>query len=241
MKLASGIKKLIKNHTFGKVVMGLFGLNVFGYIMMNNYDAVILTGIVGIIAKNFVKNITGVLLITTVLVSILMVVRRSYNISEGMENSSDADDADADADADDVDTDDTDDADDADADATMTKNAKQFAKMVNLKKQLPDGDSEKSSASKKGSGKPSIDYASTVEEAYDNLNGILGSKGMSNLTKDTKNLASQQQNLIETMQGMAPLMENMAPLMESAEKMMKNLNGMKGFENIEGLMQKIAK
>ena len=33
--------------------------------------------------------------------------------------------------------------------------------------------------------KPQIDYASTVEEAYDNLNSILGSEGIQNLTKDT--------------------------------------------------------
>ena len=49
-----------------------------------------------------------------------------------------------------------------------------------------------------GPAKPSrIDYASTLEDAYDNLDKILGSGGMQNLSNDTEKLMNQQKKLFE--------------------------------------------
>jgi len=62
-----------------------------------------------------------------------------------------------------------------------------------------------------------IDYAATMEQAYDNLNNMLGEGGMKNLTEDTKSLMTQQKQLMENLQSMAPLMNN-------AKKMIEGLN-----------------
>ena len=53
-----------------------------------------------------------------------------------------------------------------------------------------------------------IDYASTLEGAYDNLDKILGSDGINKLTGDTQKLMAQQQKLFDSMKHMAPMIQN---------------------------------
>ena len=70
-----------------------------------------------------------------------------------------------------------------------------------------------SSMSKKQSSKtsehfgPRLDYAKTIEQSYQNLDQLLGSDSIQQLTNDTQKLMSQQQNLFNTMQQMAPMIE----------------------------------
>lgn len=64
-----------------------------------------------------------------------------------------------------------------------------------------------------------LDYASTIENAYDDLNKILGSGGMQSLTADTKGLMEQQMKLAESMKSMEPLIKNMSPLIQQFGKM----------------------
>lgn len=75
-----------------------------------------------------------------------------------------------------------------------------------------------------------IDAAATVEDAYDDLNKILGGDGMKNLTKDTQSLVSQQKNLTEAMKGMGPLVEQ-------ASSMMKQMGGAGG---VGSMLKKFA-
>jgi len=57
-----------------------------------------------------------------------------------------------------------------------------------------------------GPAKPSrIDYATTLEDAYDNLDKILGAGGMKNLSADTEKLMNQQKKLFDSMNSMMPL------------------------------------
>ena len=64
----------------------------------------------------------------------------------------------------------------------------------------------------------------TVENAYDNLNKILGSDSMSRLTEDTKQLMTQQQQLAESMKSMEPLINNISPLLSQTKEMLGNMN-----------------
>jgi hypothetical protein len=70
-----------------------------------------------------------------------------------------------------------------------------------------------------------IDYASTVEDAYDNLNKLLGSDGIKRLTNDTQKLIKKQAQLAESMNNMTPLIENITPLLEEAKGIMGGLDG----------------
>jgi hypothetical protein len=73
-------------------------------------------------------------------------------------------------------------------------------------------------------GNTRIDYATTLEDAYTNLEGILGSDGIGKLTNDTQKLMSQQQKLFDTMNNMVPMIETAKNMMDSLD--MKQLGGM---------------
>jgi hypothetical protein len=77
-------------------------------------------------------------------------------------------------------------------------------------------------------GKSDIDYASTIEDAYDELNNIIGGDGIKKLTGDTQNLIKQQLQLAEAMKSMGPLVQQMGPLMESVGPMLEQAKGMMG-------------
>ena len=77
---------------------------------------------------------------------------------------------------------------------------------------------------------PRVDYAATMEIAYDDLNKMLGEGGMKNLTKDTKGLMEQQKDLMKQL-------KDFAPLMEQAGNMLDKLGGM---DNLKGLMGKVG-
>ena len=53
-----------------------------------------------------------------------------------------------------------------------------------------------------------IDYAATMEQAYNNLQKMLGEDGMNSITQETKKLVSQQKDLMGTLNQMAPILNN---------------------------------
>ena len=62
-----------------------------------------------------------------------------------------------------------------------------------------------------------VSKSDTMAEAYKNLNSMLGSDGIKNLTNDTKNLVEQQKQLMDAMSGMAPLMEQAQGLLKGID------------------------
>ena len=93
---------------------------------------------------------------------------------------------------------------------------------------------------KKG-GAHDIDYASTIEDAYDELNKILGSDGIKRLTDDTQGLMKQQAQLAESMKGMAPLIQGMAPMMKQAQAILGDMGDDKqGLGSIMNMAKKLA-
>ena len=79
------------------------------------------------------------------------------------------------------------------------------------------GETLQGSKNKTTNGGPRIDYSTTIEKSYENLDKILGSDSINKLTGDTQRLMSQQQNLFDTMQ-------NMVPMIEGAKGMLDKLN-----------------
>jgi len=78
-----------------------------------------------------------------------------------------------------------------------------------------------------------IDVAATMEDAYSNLNKMLGDGAMKSMAKETKNLVSQQQNLMKTL-------HDMTPALGKAKETLANLN-MPSMEEMTTLMKKFAK
>ena len=84
-----------------------------------------------------------------------------------------------------------------------------------------------------------IDYASTVEDAYGDLNKILGGDGIKNLTGDTQRLMDQQMQLAEAMKGMSPLLEQAKSMLQGFD--MKNLDSLAGMAKNFGASASVTK
>ena len=86
--------------------------------------------------------------------------------------------------------------------------------------------------------KPKLDYAATLESAYDSLEKFLSSDAIKNMSDDTARLAEKQQQLMGNMTKIQPLIEkagsvlNKMPDMGNMESMMNSLKGtVSGFTN----------
>jgi hypothetical protein len=80
--------------------------------------------------------------------------------------------------------------------------------------------------------KPKIDYASTLESAYDNLDKMLGSDAIRNMTEDTGRLAEKQQILMGNIDKMTPIMEKAGNILNNFDmgaitKLMDKFGGTK--------------
>jgi hypothetical protein len=94
---------------------------------------------------------------------------------------------------------------------------------------------------KKKGGSYDIDYASTVEDAYDQLNKILGSDGIKRLTDDTQNLMKQQLQLAESMKSMTPIIQGMGPMLKQAQGILGGMgDGKEGLGNLLEIAKKFT-
>ena len=96
----------------------------------------------------------------------------------------------------------------------------------------PEGFGDKMSNNKKGKKEehfgPRLDYAATIEQSYQNLDSLLGSDSIKQLTGDTQKLMQQQQNLFNTMNQMVPVLEGAQNMLKGFDmsSLTKSLGGM---------------
>jgi hypothetical protein len=84
---------------------------------------------------------------------------------------------------------------------------------------------KKSSKTKVEDDDTRVDYASTLEMAYDNLQTMLGDEGIKGLSSETRRLAKQQQNLIASLNDMAPILKDAQSTLTNLK--MPDMNSMK--------------
>lgn len=236
-------------------------LSILRYLANRNINAVILMALIGLVMSYFSKNMIIVLL--TAFASVFLLEMTGLRgVMEGMEtkkgedadNNGD-DDKEADAKKSDEKNAGEKNADEkkagekkageknADKKETMKtekggkKNTKQG--MTKLSPASYDGkgdddDSEDTgSGGVKGMSDNRIDYASTLEQAYDNIENIIGEDGVRGLTDQTKSLMNQQKQLMDNM-------KDMGPLLKSAEGFMKQVTGGGGIEGITSMLKGFA-
>ena len=203
------MKSLLQNKYVLYVVLFIAVTNVLGYLAIEDFDSVACFAAIGALTSYFSKNmivILGVALIGT------NIVFANNRILEGMKGKKDD-----------------------------KKNKKEKKKKgADDEEEDEEGFGQRNVPSSKPAkagadeeeedGVSRIDHAATMEQAYDNLNKMLGKGGMKNLTNDTKGLMNQQKDLMEQLKGFAPLMEQ-------AGDMLDKLGGM---DNLQGLMGKLG-
>lgn len=83
-----------------------------------------------------------------------------------------------------------------------------------------------------------IDYSTTLEQAYDNLDKMLGSDGMNGLSADTEKLMAQQQKLFNAVNTMMPMIDKAQGMIQGLD--MNKINSLVGmtdkFGSLGGLL-----
>jgi hypothetical protein len=227
MKINSQVSKILTNKWVLNIVALIALLNVIGYMVMGNLNNVLFFIVLAVLVRYFSKNMIIVLGVPLVVVNLLSLKGKSYNYIEGMESKDHSD------------TikkinDDKVKAQTAVMPGTDTEH-KTGVEASNVK---TDEHFEVGRAKNGGS---KIDYASTIENAYDELNKVLGSDGIKSLTDDTQKLMKQQAQLAESMQGLAPLVEKMMPMAQQMKGMMEGMDGNGGMSGLMDMAQKMAK
>jgi hypothetical protein len=208
MKLNATISKILANKYVLYIIYIISLLNIIGYLVYGKIDIVILFLLLAFLTSKFSKNMVIVLGLPIILVN-LFAMKNNY--MEGLENNNK----------------------DKESKKEMTPEElkKTVDKVNNTKSDIIVPSSTESTqvdesfeVGRKKKGNYEIDYASTVEEAYDELNKIIGGDGMQKLTGDTQNLIKQQMELTKAMEGMAPLIQGMAPLLNQAKGLLGSMD-----------------
>lgn len=206
--------KLLHSSLLFSVISVLTFFTIIGYIFTGQLDNIMLFGLIALLVSFATKNKIVLMGIPLILVSI-----RNMNRREGMQNEEDDD------------------------DKTLTPEQKEKKKEIKKAKakamQSEKGLSSADSSDTKT--RPSIDYAATVAEAYGNLNGMLGEKGIQQLTNDTKTLMDQQLQLAKSMEAMTPLIEGIMPMAEKAQKMIEQMESSTGMNGSLASITEMAK
>lgn len=242
MKLKSAMSKFLTNKWVLNIIAFLSLLNVIGYFMIGNLNAVVYFIVFAILVRYFSKNMTIVLGVPLVLVNLLAVRK---NVLEGMETRRDDRKKSTNSNS------------KTDAKKTQEKinkvenNGKPSTPVVNhsVASKISSaadnlaqdvGDKQGFEPGRRKNRGYDIDYATTIEDAYDELNNILGSDGIKRLTSDTQNLMKQQMQLAEAMNSMGPIIKNIAPMVENLQGMMGQIDGKEGLGSIMDLAKKFS-
>lgn len=233
MNMNMKVPKFLTNKYVLYLVVFLSITNMIGYLVMGNLNSLIYFLIVGLITSIFTQNMCIILLSALVLSNILIAGQNSY--TEGFTDKKTSSTTTT-----------------TNSPTTNSPSIKKPTKMTNtsnvgkLATPINDGPMEENvETTKNTDSEPTtdeafevgmensnkknyrVDYASTIEDAYGQLNQILGSDGIKRLTDDTQNLLKQQIQLADAMKSMGPLISNMAPLIEQTKGLM---NGVGGFD-----------
>lgn len=258
MTFASEASKLLTNKYFLYFIAFLAISNVVGYLVTNKLNAVIFFVLVCILAYNFSKNMTVVLIIAIVTTNLMMVnksMREGFR--EGAEN---------------MDAEGTEGTTTTVSDPPPTPTPPDLSgatekiqeKKIQVEQKVQKKKNEIQSkqattattpttttattttatevetfapagagynGKKRGAiGGPAkaarIDYSTTLEQAYDNLDKMLGSGGLNNLSADTEKLMAQQERLFGSVQKFLPLIDKAQGMISSLD--MDKINSLVG-------------
>lgn len=223
MKVPSSVSKVLTNKYVLYFVLFLAVTNVLGYVVMGQLTAALFFIVVAYLISNFSQNMIVVLGGALLFTNILMVgntVKEGLTNPDAKKSSDTKPDKKASAPIMPVEEDKTADTSlHTSAAATHEDNKEETDADVK-----PHNKSDEAMNVMSNKRRNRIDYASTIEDAYGDLNNILGSDGIQKLTEDTQRLMTQQLQLADAMKSMTPLMENAKTMLQGFD--LKNLEGL---------------
>jgi hypothetical protein len=237
MKIKPALMKILTNKLVLHVVFFIAFINIITYVVMGNIDAVIYFIILGVLIGNFSKNMIIVLGVPVILVNLFVISkhRRVEGFTDASGNGSSSKKGSS----------------SSSAPSTSSTSQDPIVPSDEPNNPLLENPSSSSSSSSgpsesfevgrdKKKGGYDIDYAATIEDAYDELNKVIGGDGIKKLTQDTQGLMNQQLQLAEAMKGMGPLIKGMAPIMKQAEGLLGGMKENGGLEGIAAMAKKFT-
>lgn len=239
-KLTGKLNKFFNNNILYYIVLVLAITTILGFLFLQNWNAIIFFILTSFITSFLTDNVTIILIVGIILSNLILLKSKK----EGMESSSSGTDT----------TDSTGSTNSTDVISTTTKKPIAKAAVVSNIKSKTTTDSSSDdittpltssttsdttgdvdttetmqdmnvvSVHKDTNKKKRIDYGSTLEAAYDNLETMLDSDGLGKLTDDTKKLMDQQQKLFKSIESMAPMVNDAKKMLEGFD--MGNLNNL---------------
>lgn len=261
MKLPKVVETMLNDKNVLYIVAFLAIMNFFGYIILRDSYALLIFLSVGFISTYFSKNMTVVLLSTLLLTNFITLLSRNFIVNkEGFDATAETDAAAAGEDAATADSPDATAKKPDSADATAKKpvvaSGVAGAGGASNKASKKVAASASSTAAAVQNGKKAttkepmtelspaslddeddlpinnrVDYAKTLEKAYDNLEDLVGKDGVNGLTSQTTVLMDQQQKLMENMKSMEPLLKTAQSFLDKFESSSMG----KLFEKIPGM------
>jgi len=166
-----------------------------GYIMVRDLESVSFFVLVGFLATHFSKNMIIVLLVSIISTNFLTMSKKARTVYEGMTGKN-----------------------------SKKSKSKEKSKNAEDDEEKEDGkeedveDADEELDENEATGKAgNVDYASTIEAAYDNIEthaGTAGIKKMANKTEDLAGLMKQQESLIAGIETMEPMIERVTSLID---------------------------
>ena len=215
------IKELLKNQTVLYVVTFIAVMNLFGFLLTRNVDAVMFYIILGLLTSYFSKNMIVVLLVTMIGTNLLVAHRKIFGSREGLDNKKEKEDKE----------DKEDKEEDCEAECggktgkrlkTCKAKCKQTGfQNMNPKKYVPGKKGDKVNPNsdeedeEEAGEKPELDFASTLEAAYDNFDDVLDSDALKSMSDDSQRLLKKQQKLMSNMKQIQPMMKQMGGFLSS--------------------------
>ena len=216
---------LLKDKNALYIVFVMAILNILGYLLMSNVDAIVFLLMVGFLTSYFSKNMIVILLVAMVSTNLFVAIRnKSSKEGFGTKRKGDKDvndDKDGDKKGDKKD----------EKDETSYKHT--GSSDDDSKEDVKGAEEKPKKGSKNGS---YVDYAKTLEEAYSQLDKTVGKEGIEGLTKQTGALLEQQNALMSNIKTIEPFLKTAESFMGKLDlekfggldKIMGNLGGLTG-------------
>ena len=211
MKLSSGKIKDFSNKALGNkyvlyIVLFLAITNILGYMMMGDIRVLAFFALVGFVVSKFSKNMIIILGASMIATNFFLVGRKVSTTIEDMSGRRSVEGMSGRRSVE-----------------GMSGNRGSKKEKKGKKQGLSNMNNEVVAKNAKPvSSKERVDYATTVEQAYDNLENIVGKGGISKLTDDTSRLMDKQNKMFENLKGMGPLIGQYKEMMGSMN--MDNIN-----------------
>ena len=190
--------KILNDKNVLYVVLVLAILNLLGYLLVQNTEAVVFFLIVGYLTTYFSKNMIIVLIVSMISTSLFTATRRksaSASVSEGMSGQRHRQEV-------------------KDTVKSKAQEKKQSAQTNNSDKEEQDDVEETATASH---GKNRVDLAGNLVQAYENLQKTVGKDGITGLNDQSKSLLANQKQLMDSIETMQPFLETAQGFMDKLD------------------------